>query len=119
MKNKSSHLSRRSLLKLAALGTGVTLIYSYFRGIRFPVLSWEPTPTPTTTSLSNADIVFKDLINTANTNDASHFRAFAPEPEIQITIQDKTSLILQINNVAGDAVLDATTFRASNDSRGN
>ena len=106
MKSKPTFLSRRSLLKLTGVGTAATLIYSYFRGVRFPVLSWESKETTTIINSDEVDIFFTDLINVSNIETSYNFRAFAPEPELVITTNDKTTLTISINNIANDAILN-------------
>ena len=106
MKSKPTFLSRRSFLKLTGIGTTATLIYSYFRGIRFPVLSWESKDIATIINSDTVDISFTDLINVSNIETSYNFRAFAPEPELHLTIKDKTTLTITINNIANDAILN-------------
>lgn len=109
MKDKTTKLSRRSLLKFASLGAAVTLIYSYIRGIRFPVLSWEAALTATALNTDLADFSFIDIIHLGSKDTQSSFRAFAPEPEIELTLQEQSVITILVNNIASDAVLETIT----------
>ena len=108
MKNKTTRLTRRSLLKFAGLGTTITLIYSYIRGIRFPVLSWESAQLATTSTTDHIDFSFKDMIRVDRQNTSSIFRAYAPEPEIELSFRHESAVTLVINNIAIDTVLEMT-----------
>lgn len=119
--NNNSPLSRRSLLKVAGLGAIATSVYSYFRGIRFPVLSWEPAALESNATFDGIDFIFNDLIHTSHTDDIASFRAFAPEPVLQVSSPQDKSLRILVNNIATDAVLsinDSTQLQFSEEIQG-
>ncbi len=103
--DKKSPLSRRSLLKITGLSALAAGTYSYFRGIRFPALSWESTSLETVAILDGAEYSFSDLIRTSRNSNIANFRAFAPEPEIKISSSHGKSLKFIVNNIAIDATL--------------
>ena len=118
--NKHKNLiSRRVAIKLVAASVGITALYSYFRGVRFPTLSWEPAVTPNAFVIESTNINVENLINTplmknvANNHYNARFRAFAPEPAIKLVATRKQQLKLIINNIAGDANLNIKHGRQS------
>ena len=103
-------LSRRRLLQAAALGTAGLAVYSYRRGIRFPVLSFEHRALKTRWQLTDTTLTLQDFILTPETNESNTvtLRAYTPEPQLQIETKHAQTLSLQINNIAPDARLEAS-----------
>ena len=98
-------LSRRKFFIYSGLATVGTLLYSYFRGIRYPVLSWEPKKWSNTFSSEKFDATYTDLFHTSNSDTEKKFRAYAPEPKIQLSCNTDTDFKVSINNIAKDAKL--------------
>ncbi|NND01002.1 MAG: hypothetical protein HKN85_12540 [Gammaproteobacteria bacterium] len=112
----SSKINRRGFL---ALG-GVTMLgvsaYSYQRGIRIPPLIWEPPATSAYFSLDMLDISVSDLIRVQQgqvEDVAISFRAYAPEPALQLRAKTRGSLRLSANNIPVDAVLQLNGIDAN------
>jgi len=75
--------------------------YSYHRGLRFPLLSWEPKEHNVSFSYENLSV---DLIDLIQTHDSElSFRAYAPEPEISFAAHDHQQITVKLNNIATDA----------------
>lgn len=104
--HKQPLLSRRALLKLGGLGAAATALYSYYRGIRFPMLSWEPTALKSHATVNDVDITFTDLIQTSDDGASIRFRAYAPEPTLNLVSQEQKRLSITVNNIAPDATLN-------------
>ena len=98
-------LSRRKFFIYSGLATVGTLLYSYFRGIRYPVLSWESKKLSNTFSSEKFDATYTDLFHTSNSDTEKKFRAYAPEPKIQLSCNTDTDFKISINNIAKDAKL--------------
>ena len=104
MKNRRKFLVGGSLVALGA--------YSYHRGLRYPRLNFEPRAMPTALSYSDSEIRLTDLIlvneavtEKADTNtDVLRFRAFAPEPKLNILCRSEM-IEFSVNNIAHDSVL--------------
>lgn len=106
MKNKITNLSRRSFLKIAGISALALSTYSLFRGLRFPVLSWEPSNLETKILLHDVEFFFNDLIYSSNNNSSLIFRAYAPEPKIRIHSKLNRTIEIIVNNISPDAALD-------------
>jgi 3',5'-cyclic AMP phosphodiesterase CpdA len=90
--------------------------YSYTRGIRIPPLRWEPKPLATNFASGQVDIEVSELIQSA-TQVAEQvdysFRAYAPEPALRITANNKSKLRISVNNVAQETRLNIVQGRPS------
>ena len=98
-------INRRTLLKSgAALGLGSALgTYIYQRGVRYPRLSFEPKPLSNQLETEQGRFFFQDLISLDS--DVIAFRAFAPEPQINVKANGRP-ILLEINNVSRKAKLE-------------
>ena len=106
--NVSAVKKRRHFLKLLSVTGFATATYSYFRGVRIPPLIWEPNSLPTRFSIDKAAFHTSGVIQTKaqviRAADIS-FRAFTPEPTIEVRTIDHSALRISVNNIAQDAVL--------------
>lgn len=103
---------RRQFLKLIGVGGLATGTYSYFRGIRIPPLIWEPGALPTRFTAKGSQFESSDVIQSKAQVIADadiSFRAFNPEPTINIRFREPSILRLSVNNIALDAVLQLNT----------
>ncbi len=104
-----SLLSRRKLLQIAGAGTVAGIAYSYFRGVRYPTISLEPQAPPSHFNYAALNAQVSDLIEipTRLIGSAPNlaFRAFAPEPVLQLNASEAQSITLAVNNIAPDAEL--------------
>lgn len=83
---------------VAALG-----LYSYNRGLRYPRLSFEPSPHPISTSHHFGEITLTDAIKIKR--ESLCFRAVAPEPRVNLYAHPG-EFSFSINNIAENAQLD-------------
>lgn len=108
-KKSSFLLSRRRLLQIAGAGALAGVAYSYHRGVRFPTISLEPTAPPSRFAYAKLTVQVSELIEIPSQLMAfkpTHaFRAFAPEPTLQLSATENQSISLGINNIAVDAEL--------------
>ncbi|MBX2847876.1 MAG: metallophosphoesterase [Acidiferrobacterales bacterium] len=106
MKDRPKFFTRRSVFKMAGL-SGIALgAYSFYRGLRFPVLSWESGTLDNKVESEGVQIQFSDLINTTKIESpALSFRAYAPEPNIHIASPTDNTLKISVNNLSPDARL--------------
>ncbi|MFT6408714.1 MAG: hypothetical protein ACJAQ6_002134 [Arenicella sp.] len=113
--------TRRQILRylgFSALGvTGLGLsAYSYQRGIRLPTLHWDPLAISTQFHIeaieksSGVDLIQTPLLNTAGQQsfDAS-FRAFSPQPSLELQCEAPCKLLITISNIAPEALLSHST----------
>lgn len=107
--------SRRRLLQLLlAGGTGFSA-YSYWRGIRFPTLGLEPAGLASELELNDTNIKLLDMFQTGGgqephqDNIDATFRAFSPEPHMQLNARKNKQLTIKINNLANDASLESSS----------
>lgn len=111
-----TNLARRRVLQLAGLSSLATAAYSYHRGIRFPLLSWEPAALRNGFNYPQLAVNATDLIGIEpqlnnepqpiNKPQREYaFRAYAPEPKIELLPTANQQIILQVNNIATDASL--------------
>ncbi len=92
--------SRRHLLALGLAGAGAA--YVWHRGIRYPRLSFEPEPLTTQQHNASHHLQWSDLIATDEWS--TSFRAFAPEPTLEV-IRARSPLQISVNNVSPKARL--------------
>ncbi len=110
-------VSRRKFITCASIASLAG--YSYYRGLRYPRLSFEPSALEFHAETDNAVINMLDAINTTNfeSSDGSHteanieagtalwFRAIAPEPTIIVQSKESSTVTFGIKNVASGAQL--------------
>ncbi len=95
-------MSRRAFLaSAAALGLGG---YSYYRGLRFPRLSFEHAPIESAIETPESSFTLFNLIEVKNDSTKIHFRAIAPEPALHILTSSGVHRF-SVNNVANEARL--------------
>ncbi len=106
-------INRRLLLASGlSLGMGAALgTYAWRRGLRYPALSFEPHSLPDQLETEFGNFFYTDLVHlTANTSKdqarlyTEHFRAYAPEPKLNINGKGKP-LSFSVNNVSEAAKL--------------
>ena len=100
-------MKRRTLLKIAAgLGVLASVPYSLWQGLRYPRLTLERDPKPSTidNDLVNIDLVDCFQLRHAQANSDIAVRAYAPEPSLAIN-QAQQDFILSVNNIARNASL--------------
>jgi len=108
--------TRRNVLGLLGL-TGVGLVsigaYSYLRGIRLPTLHWDPLAISTQFEVPEVAQCFgSDLIHTPTQSGfSSNFRAFAPQPGLNLVCDGPTKLVLSVSNISSQALFE---YRADN-----
>lgn len=101
-----SSTRRKILQSVAIAGLGLAG-YSMHRGVRLPTLHWGPSELKNRFKISaNVKARGSDLIATSTQagQDAS-FRAFAPEPTLNIDFSSSSEITVGINNIASDARL--------------
>lgn len=95
---------RKWLLGCAALTSFGA--YSYHRTLRFPRLTYEPSPPKTCVKLDYATVQLTDCIPVIG-NKLADFRAYGPEPSMQVEML-RGKQTLTINNVSPQAKLAIT-----------
>lgn len=100
-------INRRRFLtatSLAGLGLGG---YSLNRGLRFPMLGWEPAELDSTYDFGILGASSTNLIKTTQQSSirAIGFRAYAPEPSLTLFPKEDQYLQVLVNNIASDAEL--------------
>lgn len=78
-------------------------LYSYQRGLRYPILSWEPSALSDSVKLEGGRVILKDAIHVKEHT----IRAIAPEPVIRLE-SASSNINFNINNVATNAKLTVT-----------
>ena len=97
-------ISRRAWL-LGLLASSAGGIYAWQRGMRYPMLSLEPSPLSKSVEGFSLAGRVSDCFQTPHTN--TTFRAFAPEPSIEITAAETQNLAFRVNNISPKAELSA------------
>lgn len=111
--------SRRTFLKIAALGSAALAAggYTAHRGLRLPPFRWDPRPTAQSVVIDDLKISASDCIfldskpkETPSADRRSKqtvsLRAYAPEPILDLSCESERNIELSLNNVAPDAVLE-------------
>lgn len=100
-------LNRRQLLISGALGALALSAYSYHRGVRLPTLHWDPSlPERFIKIKDGLTAKLEDCIKVTTWNNAnSSFRAFAPEPSIELASVQQQTVEITVNNIIDDAVI--------------
>jgi len=94
---------RRLVIKSLGLSSLAGLLgYSLHRGIRYPGFGWETKPHHQSFNINGASITTQALIKLPKK--LSGFRAYAPEPAININ-HALNEMALTVNNIAEDATL--------------
>ncbi|NND81390.1 MAG: hypothetical protein HKN50_03060, partial [Gammaproteobacteria bacterium] len=94
--------TRRKLLISAVAGFIGVAGYSLHRGIRYPLLSWEP-EMPANSIRRNSNLFMLDQLLALPSKDATEvaMRALGPEPKLTISPSKTSSqLRLRLNNVS-------------------
>ncbi|NND82971.1 MAG: hypothetical protein HKN50_11135 [Gammaproteobacteria bacterium] len=100
-------VSRRNLLLSTIIGIFGIAAYSNHRGIRYPLMSWEP-EMPANSIRRNSNLFMLDQLLALPSKDATEvaMRALGPEPKLTISPSKTSSqLQLRLNNVSPRARL--------------
>lgn len=107
-------LSRRRILQIAGAGMLAGVAYSYHRGVRYPTISLEPAAPPKQLSYTGLSAKVSNLIalpthlmeNLLASTPNLAFRAYAPEPILQLNASADQNITIGVNNIAADAQLE-------------
>ena len=104
--------TRRDILRYLSLtGAGLAGLslsaYSYRRGIRLPTMHWDPLAISNQFQIHGALESFgTDLLQTpAKKGFNATFRAFSPQPRLDLICDGKRKLIISVSNISADAEL--------------
>lgn len=99
--------SRRKLLTLAGLGAlGGAVGYAYIKGVRYPILALTPDVSPTATQQEGVEVQAYGAVYQGTTDDgAIRFRAYVPEPRLDVRANSGHSWRLLLENIHPDATL--------------
>lgn len=101
------HLKRRSFLAGGLAVSGLAA-YSYHRGLRMPPLRWEPGALKNHFSFPWGSVTASGLINSHAPlfmDAETLFRAYSPEPTLNLSSKENRTTIIAINNISSDAEL--------------
>lgn len=102
-------MKRRSVLA-GAIGLGGIALYTTQRGLRYPRITFEPRDVDSQLETPTAAFKLTDLIivkdRTGSTNTTLKFRAYAPEPKLEIKVLASNNLKLNIQNISPEAKLN-------------
>ncbi len=105
-------MTRRNILRyLSATGVGLAGLslgtYSYRRGIRLPTLHWDPLAISRQFNIpGTVESYGADLIQTATQPGlGANFRAFSPQPRLDLMVDGQRKLRISVSNIASDAEL--------------
>lgn len=104
-------LPRRAFLLSLLGGSAATLAYSAYRGVRLPTLDWDPRDPATAVEVDNGlRALLNDLIlvTPEDNTEIAHFRAFAPEPTLNLTCASGGKKKLLIRNLASNATIECS-----------
>lgn len=102
-------MKRRSVLA-SAIGLGALALYTSQRGLRYPRITFEPRDVDLQLETPAAIFKLTNLINVKeqknSTSEALNFRAYTPEPKLEIKLLASSTLKLNIHNVSPEAKLN-------------
>ncbi|MDJ0957304.1 MAG: metallophosphoesterase [Arenicellales bacterium] len=113
--------SRRKLLTLAGLGVlGGAVGYAYIKGVRYPILALTPGVSPTATQQEGIEVYANGAVYQGTTDDGSiKFRAYVPEPSLDIRVSSGRRWRLLLENIHPDATLAIDTPPGLSEERNN
>jgi len=99
-------LTRRNFLIAGGTASVAAAIYASRRGLRFPKLDFEPAAMQADVEHNNIQVSGHQIIRTKRTlSNHLSFRAVAPEPTILLSAKEASSIVINVGNIAQDAVL--------------
>lgn len=99
-------LTRRNFLIASGTASVAAAVYASQRGVRFPKLGFEPVAMKADVEHSNIHITGHQIIRTKRSiTNHLHFRAVAPEPTLILSAKQTSSIVINVGNIASDAVL--------------
>jgi predicted phosphodiesterase len=105
--------NRRRFLALLGLGGVVSLSGAvYVKGVRYPVLQFEPRPAPRSGSAYGIMVAAQGAMAQPGAGAALFLRAYAPEPELLVQVTREGPWVLTISNLHPEAVLEVSDPRA-------
>ena len=108
-------LNRRKFLTITGLSAvGGVVGYAYVRGVRYPVLQFTPDAAPTTAQQNGIDVqAHGALFQRSAADGVLEFRAFVPEPRLDVRVSRGSIWQLAVENIHPEATLsvDSTSHR--------
>ena len=113
--------NRRKFLTLAGLGAlGGAVGYAYVKGVRYPLLAFTPGVSPTVAEQEGLEVQAHGAVYQGTTEDgAIRFRAYVPEPRLDVRTESGLSWRLLLENMHPNAALTIDSPLVLSEQRSN
>lgn len=89
--------------------------YSTVRGLRYPTVSFTPRPLATDIDFDSFSASVHDLIHVQDGSEVTKFRAYTPQPKLELQATKNGIIRFNINNISQLSKISVTTKDASSD----
>ena len=103
---------------LTVSAVSLPILYSLSRGLRFPRLSLEPKQALSKIQKGELTVSMTDAIQLRPDQESLSFRAYAPEPQLEITSNSAQEVEFEVHNVPDQAVLSSDSVDYSEQKNG-